>query len=384
MKRLLLSAVLALGLLSTPAFAGDRTRTPDMLRGDVQLRYHGFARFGRLVDRTVAGGVRAEVARSTRQRHDLTLSGAFSPYHGIAITLELLPITLHDRRVYGSANDMRLDPDAGLPTMVGGSELPAQVLSASAAQRNHVGFGDMRIGARAVAFAQDGVPGRKGPANLAFDLAVRVPTGGNHDQVRDNGTAGPGVGGAGIELGMTASRRVAGVEPYLSLGYVHNGPYKQQLIGADGASTTPPLDSDNPTPDAEGRWTLNRADSFAVRFGAELLVTRNEDKDTEARFDVGAGVAYVGPDEISVGRILPTPLDSTVGRLAITGEHVIADVELGLRVRPVRLIEVRVDVGGSWMSPHTVERIGEKSYSVETGTDTFAIHWGLAVRARIR
>jgi hypothetical protein len=385
MNHRIASLLLLLGLgTASPAFAGDRTRTPPMLRGDVQLLYDGSVGFGRLVDRTVAGGTRTEVARSTRQQHRITLGGAFSPYHGIAVTLDLLPITLHDKRVFGSANDMRLDPDAGLPTMVGGSELPVDVLAGSAAQRNHVGFGDIRFGARAIAFAQDGVPGRQGPANLAFDLSVRVPTGGNHDRVRDNGTAGPGVGGPGLALGLTASRRIAGVEPYLTLAWELNGPYRQQLVDVDGAPTTPPVDPDAPNPDAEGRWTLDPAERFTVRFGAELLVMQNEEADTEARFDVGAAVTYVGPDEISVGRLLPAPLDATVGHLAVTGEHMVADVALGLRVRPIRLIEVRVDVGATWTAPHTIERIGEKAYGVETGTDTFGVHWGLAVRARIR
>jgi len=375
---------LALLLLPSLATAGDRTRTPDMLRGDVELRYAGSLQFVRLVDRTVAAGVRTEVGRSTLQRHGLTLGGAFSPYHGIAITLDLLPISLHDKRAYASANDMRLDPDAGLPTMVGGSELDPDTLAASAAQRNHVGFGDMRLGVRVVAFAQEGVPGREAPANLAFDVSLRLPTGGNHDAVRDNGTAGPGVGGPGVSIGLTASRNIAGVEPWVSLAYTHNGPYRQELVDASGAPSTPPVDPDDPTPDAQGRWTLNRADSVALRFGTELLVNRNDEKDTEARFDVGAGLTYVGPDEISVGRILPAPLDATIGHLAVTGEHIVANVDLGLRIRPIRLIEVRVDVGGTWTSPHTVERIGEKSYSVETGADTFGLRWGLAVRARIR
>ena len=120
---------LALLLLPSLATAGDRTRTPDMLRGDVELRYAGSLQFVRLVDRTVAAGVRTEVGRSTLQRHGLTLGGAFSPYHGIAITLDLLPISLHDKRAYASANDMRLDPDAGLPTMVGGSGMIALSLA---------------------------------------------------------------------------------------------------------------------------------------------------------------------------------------------------------------------------------------------------------------
>lgn len=379
-------AALALALLLSPglASAGDRTRTPDMLRGDVQLRYAGSLQFGRLVDRTVATAGRTEVARSTLQRHGLTLGGAFSPYHGIAVTLDLLPISLHDKRVYGSANDMRLDPDAGLPTMVGGSELDADTLAASAAQRNHVGFGDMRLGVRAVAFAQEGVPGRQGPANLAFDVALRIPTGGNHDNERDNGTAGPGLGGPGVSVGLTASRDIAGVEPYISLAYTHNGPYRQVLVDSAGTPTSPPVDPDEPNPDPEGRWQLNRADTFGIQFGTELLVKRDEDRDTEARFDVGAGLTYVGPDEISVGRILPAPLDATIGHVAVTGEHLVANVDLGLRIRPIRLIEVRVDIGGTWTSPHTVERIGEKSYSVETGADTFGLRWGLAVRARIR
>ena len=376
--------VAALGLLvATPAFAGDRTSTPTWLRGDVQLGYAGDLGFGRLVDRTVAGGARVEVARSSRQQHGLTLGGAFGVYHGIAVSLAL-PISLHDRRVWGSANDMRFDPAAGVPTMVDGSELSTDVLSASASSRNHVGPGDLRFGIRAVAFAQEGIPHRVAPANLAFDLVIRAPSGGNHDKTRDNGTAGPGVGGPGLSIGLTASRRMQGVEPYIGLRYEMNGVYRQTLTGADGNAVLPPDDPDDPNPDAEGRWKIDPADRVEVRFGAELLATQNVEKDSEVRLDVGAGFTYVGPNEISSGRLLPAPLSPTVGHLAVTGEHVVADVGVGIRIRPISLIETRIDFGGAWHSPHTLERVGERTYGTETAPDTFSVRWGVAVRARIR
>ena len=102
------------------------------------------------------------------------------------------------------------------------------------------------------------------------------------------------------------------------------------------------------------------------------------------RLDVGAGLTYVGPNEISSGRMLPSPLDPTVGHLAITSEHILVDVGLGLRIRPIRLIETRIDVAGVWQSPHTLERVGERTYGAETAPDTFAIRFGVALRARIR
>ena len=370
-------------LLAAPVMAGDRTSTPEWLRGDVQIGYEGGIGFGRLVDRTKAGGSRTEVARSSRQQHGVMLNGSFAPYHGIAVSLGL-PISFHDRRVWGSANEMRFDPDAGVPTMVDGSELPAEVLSTSASARNHVGPGDLRFGVRAVAFAQEGVPHRVAPANLAFDLQVRAPSGGNHDKVRDNGTAGPGLGGAGVSIGLLASRRMQGVEPYVGLRYEHNGAYRQTLTGADGNVVLPPTDPANPTPDPEGRWAIDPADRFEVRFGTELLATRDLARDTEVRLDVGAGLTYVGPNEISSGRMLPSPLDPTVGHLAITSEHILVDVGLGLRIRPIRLIETRIDVAGVWQSPHTLERVGERTYGAETAPDTFAIRFGVALRARIR
>ena len=370
-------------LISTPALAGDRTSTPTWLRGDVQIGYDGDLGFGRLLDRTEAGGARVEVARSNRQQHGLTLGGSFAAYHGVAVSVAL-PISLHDRRVWGSANDMRFDPDVGVPTMVDGSELPADVLSTSPSSRNHVGPGDLRFGVRAVVFAQEGLPNRVAPANLAFDLDVRLPTGGNHDKLRDNGTAGPGGGGAGLSIGLTASRRMQGVEPYVSLAFEHNGAYRQVLTGPDGNSVLPPSDPSDPSPDPEGRWVIDPAERFMVRFGAELLATQDVVKDSEVRLDVGAGFTYVGPDEISSGRPLPAPLDPTVGHLAVTGEHIVAEVGIGLRIRPISLIETRIDFGGAWHSPHTLERVGERMYGAETAPDTFSIRWGVAVRARIR
>ncbi len=370
-------------LIATPAFAGDRTSTPVWLRGDVQIGYDGDLGFGRLVDRTRAGGARVEVARSSRQQHGLTLGGTFAAYHGIAVSLAL-PISLHDRRVWGAANDMRFDPDVGVPTMVDGSELPVDVLSASASSRNHTGPGDLRFGARAIVFAQDGVPHRTAPANLAVDLSIRVPTGGNHDKVRGNGTAGPGRGGAGVSISLTASRRMQGVEPYVVLGFEHNGTYRQALTGADGNLVLPPPDPSDPSPDPEGRWIIDPAERFTVRFGAELLAVEDLAKDTEVRLDVGAGLTYIGPDEISSGRLLPAPLDPTVGHLAVTAEHIVADVGIGLRIRPVGPIETRIDFGGAWHSPHSLERVGERTYGAETAPDSFSVRWGVAVRARIR
>ena len=371
------AAIAATLLLAATAGAAEQTETPPWLRGDAWLGYQGEVQTARLVDRLHIGEAYTEVARSLRQRHGLLLGGRFAVYHGISVGLDV-PIVVHDRLVWGSANDMRWDPEAGRPTMIDGSRLSSEIRSSSASSRRHTGLGDMVLRIRAVPFAQSGVPGREAPASMSVDLDVRMPTGGDHDTVRDNGTAGPGIGGPGLGVTIAASRRVGSVEPWLSLAWHLNGPYKTVLVDADGRVIAP-LEGD-----PENRSKLDPADSVSVRLGTEIHASEDPTIGQSVRIDVGAGLTYIGPSEISSGTNLPAPLDPTIGSIAIDAEHLQIDVDLGVRVRPRAPFELRIDFGASWLSPHTVERVSETAYGITTGTDTFLLRWGVSGRARFR
>ena len=368
-------ALLVALALAGPASAGDLTSVPTMHRGDIQAGYVGGIDLVQLQDRSGPASSLFEVARYDRHLHGMTLGGTFSVYHGIAVRLSM-PIAFHNRLQWISANDLLYDPDFDRPTAVGGPALSDELLAASSSSRTRDGIGDIGIGFRVVPFAERGVPGRVAPASLAVDFDVIVPSGGNADTVRDNGHTGPGVGGAQVRVGLAASRRLGGGEPYLSFVYLHRAPYRVDL---SSAQVQPSTEADD-----EGKTKLDPADELALRFGAEIIALDDVEQDASVRLDVHAALIYRSPHEISSGTRLAAPLDPTVGHRARTGEHVKVQAGLGLRIRPRSQVELRVDFTGGWLSPHSVERVDATTYSVQTGPGSFELRWGMGALVRLR
>lgn len=363
-------------LAALPASAGDLTSTPPWLRGDVQAGYAGSLDILEIQDREVIAGPLSEVGRAIRHAHAIHLGGTFTAYHGIAVKLDI-PIVAHDQLLWQRANSLRYDPDYGRPTAVGAPALRGDVLEDSTSSRVHNGFGDITFGVRAVPFAERGVPGRSAPVSLAVDLDLTFPSGSNHDTVRDNGTGGPGAGGMQLGLGLAISRRLAGSEPYLQVRYKHRAAYQVDLAAAQVEPSTVELDD-------EGRTTLNPADSLTLRFGAEIIAREDLVADTSIRLDVGFELTYVSDDQVSSGTNLPAPLDPTVGHVAQAGEHVVIEAGLGIRVRPKPQVEFVIDVDGGWISPHVLEQVDAKSYSMRTGPASFLVRFGMGAIVRLR
>ncbi len=375
MKIGLIAALVGLALPGL-AHAGERTATPPQWRGDVDFMYRGFLEPGAIRDRASASRSYAVVGNYTQMSHGLDITARFAVVHGITVGLDF-PLVFHRQRRWIEGFDMRFDPEQDKATMVAGRALPATVLDASPGARNHVGFGDLGVLFRFVPFAERGVPGRVAAATLAFDVGVRAPSGENHDAVRDDGTAGPGRGGPALELGMTASRRVKLVEPYIAVNAVLSAPYRQPTRDADGL--------DIPAADGDPEGTeFDPANTIGVRFGTEVALREVPETDERMGLDIGIGVRYVGPHEQSVGSWIPVPMEATVGRLSVEGEHVEVDFGLGFRIRPRREIQIAIDVGAGWESPHTVSMIDHSSYTVQTSPGTFRFFWGLGATGRIR
>jgi hypothetical protein len=357
------------------AEAGDRTRTARRLRGDLDIGYAG--RFGavRLQDTSDLHPTAVEVARGSRQTHGLRLRGAFAPFHGLEVSLDL-PIVLFDRLRWAEANEFRWDPDALRPTMAGGSAVPADVLATSRSSRTHRGPADLGLALRFVPFGP-GVTGREVPGALAIDVGLRAPTGGNPDRVRQEGSSGPGEGGPAFVLAVTAQRRAANVEPYASVRWEAVAPYRVELTDAAGNALSDPVDGASGT-------KLDPADQIGLSVGAEIIAMEDAGHDAEVRVDLGFSLRYVGKDEVSSGTRLPAPLDPTVGHVAVSSDHVEADFSVGVRIRPKALVEVRIDLGGDWTSAHRVEHVSSDAYRTKLAPDAFAAHWGLTTRIRFR
>ena len=373
MRTLLLLAL----LFPAAASAAEGTEWPARLRGDAFFTYDGGVELARLDDRASVESPWVQVGRSLRQSHGMRIEGAFTAYPGIVVRLGL-PIVFHDRRVWNQANDMIWNPEASRATMVGGAPLTQDVADASLSSRTRAGFSDIWFGARFVPFAQEGLPGRDAPMNLGVDLAVVLPTGGNAETARDNGTTGPGPGGGGFRLSVTSSRRAGPMEPFFVFGLDLTAPTKVALQGATGDAVTAADTAE------DGRTPLDPADRANFRFGSEIWVTEDRKIDGATRILLSVGAGIVTPGELSSGRLLPAPLDPTVGHVALEEEHLVLDLLWGLRVRPKAPVEVRLDVGVAWTSPHSVERLGDSTYTVRTGSNTLRIHGSLGAVARFR
>ena len=370
----LLAGLLALALAG-PASGGDLTSVPTMHRGDIYAGYLGGIGLVELQDRTDPSSSLFGVGRYNRHQHGMTLGGTFTVYHGIAVRLAM-PIVFHDRLEWSEANDLLYDPDFDRPTAVGAPGLSDDLLDASPSSRVRNGIGDISLGFRVVPFAEQGVPGRVGPASLAVDFDLLVPSGGNADVVRDNGTTGPGAGGAQVRVGLSASRRLGGGEPYLSFVYLHRAPYRVDL---SSAQLVPSTEADD-----EGKTKLDPGDELTMRFGAEIIALDDVEQDASVRLDVNAALVYRSPYEITSGTRLAAPLEPTLGHRARTGEHVKVEAGLGLRIRPKSQVELRVDFTGGWLSPHSVERVDTTTYTVQTGPGSFELRWGIGALVRLR
>ena len=370
----ILPALTLAALLATPAQAEDRLRAPPMLRGDLDVGYSGGFDVGSLRDRRVEGDRWEEVARSVRQRHGLQVAGAFSPYHGLTVLLDV-PVVFHQRRTWASANTVSWDSVAQRPVAVDRPSLSREERNGSASARTLRGLGELGIGLRGLPFAQQGVPGRQAAATLSLEAMLRLPSGGNFNTVRDDGTAGPGTGGATVELAAVFSRRIRTMEPYAAFEASLRAPYRVALFDSDGAE----LPADDP---AGAR--LDPADELCLRVGNELLLLDRPAQDARGVLDLRAALRYVGPDEVSSGTLLPAELPGTAGHVAVRSEHVVVELGLGLRLRTRSQAELRVDLAATWTSPHTQERLGPGAYSIRTGPNSFGVSGGLGVRVRLR
>lgn len=356
-----LPMLFAVLLLPQAAAAAGGTYTPPMLKGDLSIGYEGGTAIVQLEDRSDEDGAWTEVASYSEQSHGMMISGAFAPYHGIAVSLDL-PILFHRQLSWASGNTFNYDPSTERATLAGADALDALTLEASPASLRRFGFGDIGLNFRIVPFAQEGLPNRQAPINMAFDIGLRFPSGKNKIETREDGSGHPGLGGVGITVGTTASRIFGPVEPYLSIHYSHNGPYL--------------LDGEEPE-DGDGQ---RAGDAFRLRAGSAITAFYDAEKGRSVHLDVSLEATYLGPEYTVSGLQLPTTLPETEGEAAVVSEHVKVGGGLELAISPRPQIEVHMNFAADWMSPHSVERVTTNAYSVRTRNGSFQLNWGAGVR----
>ncbi len=345
-----------------------------MLKGDLEIGYRGGVAVVQLEDRSTDDAGYNEVASYADQQHGMLLRGSFAPYHGISISLDL-PILFHHKLGWSSGNDFSYNPGTDRPTMSGAAALDKDTLDASPASVRRLGFGDIGLGFRIVPFAQEGLPNREAPIDLAFDFSLRFPSGKHPYKFRDDEdkTGYPGLGGMGITVGATASRRFGPTEPYLSIHYSHNAGFS-----ADEDSNVSPGTG---AADDAGSVELQRApDEFRLRVGTSIAAYVDSKKGRAVEMDLSMTAAYIGPQHGISGLRLPTTLPETLGQASVVAEHVEITGSMVVGIRPRPELEIHFDFDTTWIAPHSVERVTNNAYSVRTRNGSLALHWGAGVR----
>lgn len=367
MKRLWLCLALA-----STAGAAELTDTPPRLRGDVEVGWRAQVDFLEVVDRVSEAQTFTRVGAAVRQRHDLTVGGLFTVYPGVALRLTL-PTTLFDRNYWTAARGYRYEPDAGHPVLVGGPRIDPANLDDASSSRVHAGWNGVALGLRWAPFADGGPFAGLTPATMAVDFDVRTPGDGHHDKLRGDGTASSAEGGGAVMARLTGARRIGAAEPWLSLAWRAELPYRATLMDGDGAAVQ----------EADGRGIrLDPADEVELSAGAELIA--READDTHLRVGLAVVGVWRGQDEVSAGTRLPAPLRVALGHVAVTGQHVRVGGRLSFRIRPLPQAEARVVAGGGWVSPHRLEQVTASAFSAEAGAGTFWAELGVTMAFRIR
>jgi len=361
-----LSAVLL--ILPCSAAASGGTYTPPMLRGDLQISYQGGVAVVQLEDRSSDDGAYSEVASYKDQEHGMLVRGSFTPYHGIAISLDV-PIVFHQQLEWSRGNDFTYDPSTDRATMAGAAALDEAALDASPASVRRFGLGDIGLNFRIVPFAQEGLPNREAPIDLAFDFGLRFPSGQHRHKFRDDGTGYPGQGGMGVTVGASAARRIGPTTPYLSIHYSHNAPFPE---------------SDEDGEPAASALEHSAADSFQLKAGAVIDAYVDHKEGRAIHIDISMKAAYISPENRSSGLRLPSTLPDTLGQPSVVSEHVEITGGLSLGISPRPQVEIHMDFDTTWISPHSIERVSNNAYSVRTRSGSLALHWGAGVRIHFR
>jgi len=351
--------VVGMALAAPEARAAHRTELIDFLHLDAEIGYAGGIQFGKL--READGTDFIDVAKYNHSRHEMDIDIEF----GIAPMLEFdvrLPIVFEDRLNYRWANDMSYDPVEDRVTMLDSSPLPEDLVPDYKA----AGFGDMWLSLQFSPF-HEGYVRRPAKATMLLEVGVAPPTGKSRYELNDNGTPWPGSGGTDLRLGAAFSKRIAAAEPYFAARYVMTGRYEIELFDTNGQSTY------------GGPIKLNPADRVTVLLGNEIHAMQNSARGTEINVDIYGGFTYHTWADIETGTLMPVVHPDTEGYIATTAEYLEPHFGLGLYIRPVKMVQIRVTAGADYELSHIIERIDESNYEVRTGVDTLRVNFGLTV-----
>lgn len=343
--RTLLSAGFVLAIANT-ALAADPTDLPPNLRGDLGLGYSGSFSQAGLEEQDAVYGIR------NVQRHDLALTGAFTVYTGVAVTLGL-PVTLKQSITYPSAREMLIDPVSGSGEYVhGAAKDPTPTV-------NSKGLDGVWIGLALSPFREDF--SHSLPLTARFDVALRTPSTSLYSSKR-----GVGSGGLGWKIGGAFSVVRGKADPYVSLSWTGEAKHKVDVVTLDDVD--------------RGELSLKDPSHFDGVAGAELIALDKPTSGAKLAFDLHLATRYDTWGSRASGFWLPDTLESSKSIAVTASEHVSVGGGFAIKADFNKLVGLRMGVDGAWSTPQRIEH----PYDVYTDTQSFSVGWNVGLVGRFR
>lgn len=332
-------------LLSLLALAGaaERTDAPPGLRGDVDVAYHGSILFGGLEESGEIYG------RRRLQRHDIVVSGEFSPTDGLVIGIAV-PTTASMVQTWTDARTITYDPALESGVFAVGDPLD------DAARLEARGSQGVWLGVGALPYSEDLFGG-----HVTWRLDARYRTGSSKKNLwtESDGRRGAHMGGSAWALSAAFSTHRGPAEPFLHLGYLHEGEVLVDLGGDD-------LQTVHPSSEVGGGG------------GVSLRIT--DDGSSSAALELSLGFSYVGWGQLPSGVFLPDVLDASRGLVVVRGDHLLGRVGVAIDAIIATYVDLRVGAEARYRTPHRFEDV----YLARTSGDTFEIAWTAALGGRFR
>lgn len=330
-------------LLAAFSSAAEFTEVPEAMSVLGGLEYRTTQGTGRLLE--------AGVPISDRQlrRHDLSLSGAFSPATGIAITIDAT-FTPSLQLSYPGSRSMIIEPLAGSGSYLSGEPLDeTPVVSAS-------GLAGVWLGGAVVPFSEHYERAQR--TSWRIEAAVRTPSARRNLWTAPRGTRGVAPGGAAVRTSAAFSTDRGNAAPWLRVAYQHELPVVVDVTDEAGLTWVTGL-------------SLRPASSLALDSGLELAVVRGDASRPGLRLNASLGGEYRTWEDVATGVYLPNVLDGGRAIPVTVGDSLAGRAELGVLVAIRPTVRARTGLGIVYRTPYRVEHV----YPVTTSADSWQLDW---------
>jgi len=331
----MLLPALLLSSLST-VHAADITDQPEFLKGNAGLFTHFNGQWFGLEE---AG---EDVGGLAHQANTIGFRAEFGAAPGTSVFIELSGRS-KDEFSYTDPRSMGWDPSNDAGSMVNGQLIEGGVDPVSGS-----GFQGVWLGIRGTPFSQT----RGAIATWLIEGALRTP-----DSTNIYSGDGGGEGGMALRLANVFSTSRGGTHPYISAVYTNNKPFYTTATAEVEEIQVDPTNSIRMVAGAE--------------FDTWIDAATGRDLSLEGRVFFGYNSPSINPS----GLFLPSVLPGTEQTAVTTAEYSSFGAGFGLHYRPIRELQVDLNLDVAWPTSHRLEH----PYPVMTSLSSSMLSAGLAV-----